>query len=215
MVHILGLTNSILNNFVLEIRDEVIQKDSLRFRRNLERIGEIVGYEISKSLQYELVSVQTPLGISQINKLKDEVVVSTILRAGLPLHQGLMNYFDGSESAFVSAFRKHRNEEEFDVFVEYCAAPNLNGKVLIIADPMIATGVSMELAIKALLKNGKPKKIIIVSAIASSEAISYLKSNLPTNTTIWVCAIDSELTAQSYIVPGLGDAGDLSFGVKL
>ena len=207
--------NSIFNRFLSEIRDENIQRDTMRFRRNMERISEIMGYEISKSLKYETKSVVTPLGEAQMNLSGDKIVLATILRAGLPMHQGLLNYFDDAESAFVSAYRKHTSDEDYDVHVEYCAAPNINGKILIISDPMLATGSSMFLVYNALMKHGTPKQIHVATAIATPEAISFVQKKLPVNTRIWVGAIDEELTAQSYIVPGLGDAGDLAFGDKL
>lgn len=215
MIHNLSHTTSILNTFVAEIRDVSIQSDPLRFRRNMERISEILGYELSKSLEYESVSVQTPLGTAETKLMKEKPVLATILRAGLSMHQGLLNYFDRSESAFVSAYRKHKTAEEFDIAVEYLASPNLDKKILIISDPMLATGNSMVTVYKALLKQGKPSKVIIVSAIATQEAIDLVRSHLPDHTDIWVAAIDKELTAQSYIVPGLGDAGDLAYGVKI
>jgi uracil phosphoribosyltransferase len=215
MIHNLSHTTSILNTFVAEIRDVSIQSDPLRFRRNMERISEILGYELSKSLEYESVSVQTPLGTAETKLMKEKPVLATILRAGLSMHQGLLNYFDRSESAFVSAYRKHKTAEEFDIAVEYLASPNLDKKILIISDPMLATGNSMVTVYKALLKQGKPSKVIVVSAIATQEAIDLVRSHLPDHTDIWVAAIDKELTAQSYIVPGLGDAGDLAYGVKI
>lgn len=215
MVHNLSQQISIVNNFLAEIRDEVVQRDSLRFRRNMERIAEIMGYELSKKLTYSLKDITTSLGVAPVNTLDSEIVLATILRAGLPMHQGLLNYFDKADSAFVSAYRKHTKGDEFDVFVEYCAAPTIHNKVLIISDPMLATGSSMLLVYKALLKNGKPKQIHIVSAIATNEALAIIKKHFPENTNVWVGAIDEELTAQAYIVPGLGDAGDLAFGDKL
>lgn len=198
-----------------EIRDEVVQRDTMRFRRNLERVAEVIGYELSKKLSYHSVDVTTTLGVAPIQVMKSDIVLATILRAGLPMHQGLLNYFDKADSAFVSAYRKHKAGDEFDIFVEYCAAPSIDGKTLIISDPMLATGSSMALVYKTLLKNGNPKQVHIVSAIATHEAIDFLQKQLPPTVTIWVAAIDEELTAQAYIVPGLGDAGDLAFGYKL
>lgn len=215
MVHDLSQQNSVFNNFLAEIRDEVVQRDSLRFRRNMERIAEIMGYELSKKLKYSEKEITTTLGVAKVNTCDSEVVLATILRAGLPMHQGLLNYFDKADSAFISAYRKHTSGDEFDVFVEYCAAPTIDNKVLIISDPMLATGTSMVMVYKALLKNGNPKQIHIVSAIATPEALAMIKKHLPENTNIWVGAIDAELTVQAYIVPGLGDAGDLAFGDKL
>jgi uracil phosphoribosyltransferase len=215
MVHNLSQQNSIFNNFLAEIRDEMIQRDSLRFRRNMERIAEIIGYELSKKLKYSSKEITTSLGQANMNTVDSQIVLATILRAGLPMHQGLLNYFDKADSAFVSAYRKHTSGDEFDVFVEYCAAPTIDNKVLVISDPMLATGTSMVMVYKALLKNGNPKQIHIVSAIATPEALAMIKKHFPGNTEVWVGAIDEELTAQAYIVPGLGDAGDLAFGDKL
>ena len=215
MVHNLSQQNSIFNNFLAEIRDEMIQRDSLRFRRNMERIAEIIGYELSKKLKYSSKEITTSLGQANMNTVDSQIVLATILRAGLPMHQGLLNYFDKADSAFVSAYRKHTSGDEFDVFVEYCAAPTIDQKVLVISDPMLATGTSMVMVYKALLKNGNPKRVHIVSAIATQEALVMIKKHFPENTEVWVGAIDEELTAQAYIVPGLGDAGDLAFGDKL
>ena len=215
MVYNLSQQNSIFNNFLAEIRDEMIQRDSLRFRRNMERIAEIIGYELSKKLKYSSKEITTSLGQANMNTVDSQIVLATILRAGLPMHQGLLNYFDKADSAFVSAYRKHTSGDEFDVFVEYCAAPTIDQKVLVISDPMLATGTSMVMVYKALLKNGNPKRVHIVSAIATQEALAMIKKHFPENTEVWVGAIDEELTAQAYIVPGLGDAGDLAFGDKL
>lgn len=215
MVHILGRQNSIFNQYIAEIRDEAIQKDSMRFRRNLERIGEVLAYEISKSFDYEPQEIITPLGVTQVPVMKGQPVIATILRAGLPLHQGVLNYFDRAENAFVSAYRRHHKDGSFDIHVEYLSAPDLTGKELILCDPMLATGASMVLAYKALLGRGKPKHTHIVSVIASTEGVEYVKKQLPENVTIWTGAVDEELTVQSYIVPGLGDAGDLAYGVKV
>jgi uracil phosphoribosyltransferase len=215
MVHILGATNSVFNHFIAEIRDENIQKDSMRFRRNLERMGEVMAYEISKTLSYESKEVTTPLGIANVSQLKEQPVIATILRAGLPLHHGLLNYFDKAENGFISAYRKHHKDGSFDVQVEYLACPDINNKVLILCDPMLASGMSMVLTYKALMNRGKPLHTHIVSIIASVEGVEYAKKHLPENVTLWCGAVDDELTAQSYIVPGLGDAGDLSYGTKL
>lgn len=215
MVVNLSHQHSIFNNFIAEIRDEQIQKDPMRFRFNMERIAEILGYELSKKMNTKSLAVQTPLGISDEIVVSDEPVLATILRAGLAMHNGLLRVFDRSDSAFISAFRKHTTPEEFEIYVEYLASPQLDGRTWIISDPMLATGSSMVTVYKALLKSGKPSKVYIVSAIATSDAIDLIKRNFPENTEIWVGAIDSELTAQSYIVPGLGDAGDLAFGVKV
>ncbi|MES2838585.1 MAG: uracil phosphoribosyltransferase [Bacteroidota bacterium] len=215
MVNILSKENSVFNQFVAEIRDVNIQKDSMRFRRNLERMGELFAYEISKKLEFENKEVVTPLGISNESLIKEQPVIGTILRAGLPLHQGILNYFDKAENAFVSAYRKHHKDGTFDIQVEYMACPTLQDKVLILTDPMLATGGSMVLTYKALLHRGTPKHTHIVAAIASAEGLAYAKSHLPSNVSFWIGAVDEELTAQSYIVPGLGDAGDLAYGTKI
>ncbi len=214
MIHDFSKTNSIFSTFLGELRDIDVQNDSMRFRRNLERISEILGYELSKKLDYETKDIVTPLGVAPTAVLKKQPVLATILRAGLGMHMGLLNYFDKAESAFVSAYRKHSTAEEFEIYVEYMAAPNIDGKVLIINDPMLATGGSMHLVYKALLKQGHPSRVIIVAAIASPESLVYLKKYLPDTTEYYIGAIDKELTAQAYIVPGLGDAGDLAFGEK-
>jgi len=213
--HNLSENNSVLNTFLEEIRDVEIQKDSMRFRRNMERIGEIMAYEISKSLTYKETSVKTPLGIVSTNIVKDNIVLATVFRAGLPFHQGLLNYFDKAENAFVSAYRKYKDALKFEVMIDYIASPSIEGKILIIADPMLASGSSMELAYKALLQRGIPAQIHVVSVIASKAGVKYVKENFPENTTIWTAAIDPILNEHSYIVPGLGDAGDLAFGEKL
>jgi uracil phosphoribosyltransferase len=215
MVHNLSESVSLIGNYLSELRDVNIQKDAMRFRLNLERIAEIIGYEISKKLDYKMIQTETPLGVSEDKVLKENPLLITILRAGLAMHSGLLRYYDRSESAYISAYRKHTTPEEFEIYVEYLAAPNLDGRVWIISDPMLATGNSMVTVYKALLKNGKPSKIYIVSAISTPDAIEFVKRNLPDTTEIWVGAIDKELTAQSYIVPGLGDAGDLAYGVKV
>ncbi|MEY3198073.1 MAG: hypothetical protein RJA13_31 [Bacteroidota bacterium] len=214
MVHELSKSNSIFATFLGEIRDSNIQKDAMRFRKNMERISEILGYELSKKLEYISKTVKTPLGEAEIHVLKEQPVLATILRAGLAMHNGLLNYFDSSECAFISAYRKHTSLEEFDIHVEYLASPKLDNRIVILSDPMLATGSSLVTVYKALLKQGKPSKIIIVAAIATPDALEYIQRHLPENTDFWVGAIDKELTAQSYIVPGLGDAGDLAFGEK-
>ena len=212
----LGKQNSIFNHFIREIRDVNIQKDAMRFRRNIERIGEIFAYEISKKMTYENIDITTPLGISLESLMIEKPVLATILRAGLPLHQGLLNYFDSSENCFISAFRKHNRGGDFEIKIEYMSSPDLEGKTVILCDPMLASGSSMVLAMEALLLKGKPKHIHVVVTIASSEGIQYFKENLPfRNCTLWLGAEDKEMTAQSYIVPGLGDAGDLAFGEKI
>ena len=214
MLHNLSDTRSITGTFLSEIRSVDIQKDPLRFRKNFERIAEIMAYEVSKTLHFKTIEVTTPLAIATVDVISEQPVLATILRAGLSMHQGLLNYFDKADSAFISAYRRHSSEEEFDIHVEYLAAPTIDNKVVIISDPMLATGSSMVTVYKALLKQGNPSKIIVVSAIATQEAINFVQKHLPMNTDIWVAAIDSELTAQSYIVPGLGDAGDLAYGIK-
>lgn len=208
--------NSVLNHYLKEIRSVKIQKDSMRFRRNMERIGEIMAYEISKRFNYQSEDVQTPLGIAPMNVCKQNIVISTILRAGLPFHKGFLNYFDQAENAFVSAYRKYKDALKFDIFIEYIASPDLTNKTLILTDPMLATGGSMELAYGALLTKGKPFDIHIATVIASKEAVEYIKNHLDhNNITVWAAAIDPELDEHSYIIPGLGDAGDLAFGEKL
>lgn len=210
----LGSSNSIINRFVAELRDVNIQGDSLRFRRNVERIGEIMAYEISKRFTYVSRDIPSPLGIASMDIPADEVVISTILRAGLPYHQGFLSYLDNAQNAFVSAYRKYKDRLNFDIHIEYIASPRITGKTLIITDPMLATGSSMELAYEALLTKGVPAHIHVASIIASQQAIDLLEKRMPENTTIWVAAIDPTLDDHSYIVPGLGDAGDLAFGEK-
>lgn len=211
----LGDTNSILNKFVAELRDVDIQKDSLRFRRNVERIGEIMAYEISKEFHYSTKDIQSPLGIAPLNTPDDRIVISTILRAGLPFHQGFLRYLDNAENAFVSAYRKYKDRLNFDIHIEYIASPRLTGKTLIISDPMLATGSSMELAYEALLTKGVPGHVHVASIISSKQALEYLQKKMPDDkTTIWIAALDNDLDDHSYIVPGLGDAGDLAFGEK-
>lgn len=215
MVHDLSLNNSIVNQFVSELRDVQIQKDRMRFRKNLERLGEIFAYEISKTLSYEDSDVITPLGIATMRVLTQQPIVGTILRAGLPLHYGLLNYFDQADNAFISAYRRHHKDGSFDIKLEYVGSPAIHDRELILCDPMLATGASIVLTYKALLEKGTPRHTHIVSALASTLGIEHVKRNLPSNITIWAAAVDEELTAQSYIVPGLGDAGDLAFGSKL
>ncbi|MDG2343628.1 MAG: uracil phosphoribosyltransferase [Flavobacteriales bacterium] len=206
--------NSIYNDFLSELRDVDVQKDRMRFRRNLERLGEISAYEISKKLISSNKNIVTPLGTSSMNIINEELVLATILRAGLPLHQGLLNYFDKAENCFISAYRKHTSNEDFEVEIEYMSSPDLNNKTILLNDPMLASGRSMVLAYKALLERGNPGKIHVVSVIASADGVEFVKNNLPDSTTIWVGGIDPEMTAESYIVPGLGDAGDLAYGSK-
>jgi len=212
----LGERNSLFNQFISEIRNINIQTDAMRFRRNMERIGEIFAYEISKMLPHEKKKIITPLGEVEINLIKQQPVLATILRAGLPLHQGLLNYFDKADNAFISAFRKHDLDGNFEIQIDYISSPVLKNRILIIIDPMLATGRSMVLSYRELITMGMPKHIHIVSAIASMDGLEYIQRQIPqTRCTIWLGAIDQELTAQSYIVPGLGDAGDLAYGSKL
>lgn len=207
--------DSIFNQFIAEIRDQEIQKDSLRFRRNLERVGELMAYEISKVMGFQSRSVKTPLGVSECRVLAEQPVLATILRAGLPLHRGFLNYFDQAENTFISAYRvHHNNDDDFDVEIEYLSSPDVGGKTVILCDPMLATGSSMVLAYKALLERGTPRKLHVVTVIASEEGIRFACEHLPEGTTIWAGAIDPDLTPRAYIVPGLGDAGDLAYGSK-
>ena len=217
MVHILGQENTILNKFIAQVRDCKIQTDSMRFRRNIERIGEIMSYEISKQLNYQLQVVETPLGEAEMSLISDKVVVATVLRAGLPLQQGILNYFDDSESAFVSAYRKNKKDGTFKINVEYVSCGSLEGKILIIADPMLATGQSLRMTYEALVAHGgEPLYTHIVSVIASEQGVEYAQQHLPSKkTTLWLGAVDAELTSKAYIVPGIGDAGDLCYGKKL
>jgi uracil phosphoribosyltransferase len=214
-VHHLEATNSILNKFISEIRDSHIQKDSLRFRRNIERIGEILGYELSKDLTYNETSIETPLGVKEINLPVKDVVLCSILRAGLPLHQGLLNYFDDAENAFISAYRHHpNNDADFEIVVEYAASPSIENKTLLLADPMLATGQSLVAVLEGIQKHGTPKEIHLVCVIASTEGIEFIKQHFPANTHLWIAAIDDSLNDKGYIIPGLGDAGDLAYGTK-
>lgn len=208
-------TPSLVGQYMSELRDVNIQNDMLRFRRNLERIGEIMAYEISRRMAYDTVSVTTPLATAQCQRLAQQPVLATIFRAGIPFHQGFLSFFDQAQNAFVSAYRKYREKENFDVFIEYIASPLLDGKTLILIDPMLATGASMDLAYRALLTKGTPERIHVASVIASQTAVDFIAGHFPTEkTTLWVGAIDPALNEHSYIVPGLGDAGDLAYGVK-
>lgn len=213
MIFDLSKTNSIANTFIAEMRDENIQKDPMRFRKNLERLGAFFAYEISKDLDYRVTETQTPLGIAQSKTLSDQPVLATILRAGLPMQQGLLSVFDRAECAFITAYRKTKKSGDFIIQMEHISTPDLTDKVVILADPMLATGLSMVLCAKELLNRYQLKKLHIVSAIASAEGIKHVRANLP-KAQIWVGAIDEEMTTKSYIVPGLGDAGDLAFGAK-
>ena len=205
---------SIYNQFLSELRNVKVQNDRMRFRRNLERLGELSAYEISKTMNYQAVDVKTPLGVAPTNLFEDQPVLATVLRAGLPLHQGLLNYFDGADNCYISAYRKHTSKQDFEVEVEYMASPKLENKTVILNDPMLASGKSMVLAYKALLKKGNPRKLHVVCVIASREGVDFLANNLPKDSCLWVGAIDDKMTPESYIVPGLGDAGDLAFGPK-
>ena len=209
--------NSLLNQFLREIRDEQIQKDSLRFRRNIERIGEVMAIEVSKALSYQSTDVKTPLGIAQVNTISDQIVLGTIMRAGLPLHQGFLNMFDGAENAFLSAYRRVNKDGQLEIVAEYLAAPSLEGKTLLLVDPMLATGMSMEIGYLALLKHGKPRHTHLCCTIGTPQAIDYIRTALNDrdDVTLWCAAIDPILNEKKYIVPGLGDAGDLCFGTKL
>ena len=215
MVHNLGKDQSIVNQFVAELRDIEIKKDRMRFRKNLVRIGEIFAYEISKMMPYTSKEVTTPLGIANVPVLEQQPIIGTILRAGLPLHEGILSFFDHADNAFISAYRKHHKDGSFDIKLEYVSSPGLKDRILILCDPMLATGSSIVMTYKALLERGIPKHTHIVSALASTQGIEHVKSQLSENITIWAAAIDEELTAQAYIVPGLGDAGDLAYGLKL
>jgi uracil phosphoribosyltransferase len=207
---------SVADHFIAELRDVAVQKDPMRFRRNLERVGEVLALEMSRTLPFEEHEVTTPLGVAHTKRITEQPVLATILRAGLPLHQGMLNYFDRADNAFISAYRKHRKgEDAFDIEVEYLSSPSLEDRTLVLCDPMLATGQSMVLVYRALLRLGKPRALHVVSAIASSEGLEYAKRHLPPDTRFWIGAIDEEMTAQAYIVPGLGDAGDLAYGRKL
>lgn len=215
-VNILGETNSIFNQFISEIRCEVIQKDPMRFRRNLQRLGEIFAYEISKTMDYQTTDIKTPLGVAKVETLVQHPVLATILRAGLPLQQGLLNVFDRAENAFISAYRKYDEAGEFHIEFEYLASPSLNDKVVILSDPMLASGASMEIGYHALMEKGKPKHIHLVVVIASTQGLEYVTKHITAdNVTLWIGAVDPQMTPMSYIVPGLGDAGDLAFGAKI
>ena len=215
IIHNFDLSNSILNNFITEIRDVNIQKDAMRFRRNIERIGEILSYELSKELNYKTQEVTTPLGEKLISTTVNNLVLCSVLRAGLPLHQGILNYFDQIENAFISAYRHHTTDDEFEIKVEYLASPTLDKKVLLLADPMLATGSSLVAVYETLKKLGEVKQIHLVCVIAAKEGVEFVEKYFPKNTHLWVATIDNVLNSKGYIVPGLGDAGDLAFGKKL
>ncbi len=215
IIHNLDNSNSVLNHFISEIRDTDIQKDSMRFRRNIERIGEILSYEMSRELAFQSNQVQTPLGVKDVPTVSDQLVLCSVLRAGLPLHQGVLNYFDQIENAFISAYRQHTTDEDFEIKVEYLASPSLDGKTLILVDPMLATGSSLVAVQKVLNKMGHIKQIHLISVIAAQEGIDFVSSHFPENSHLWVATVDPDLNSKGYIVPGLGDAGDLAFGTKL
>lgn len=216
IVHTLSDKNSILNHFLSEIRDVEIQTDRMRFRKNMERIGEIMSYEISQKLSYKERKVTTPLGIKKTTKISNPLVICSILRAGLSLHNGFLNYFDAAENGFISAFRHHPNQDDFfEIVVQYQAVADINGKTLLLIDPMLASGHSMVAVFQKLIEKGCPSEIHLAVVIASPEGINYLKHNLPDNCHLWVAALDDRLNEHSYIVPGLGDAGDLAYGTKL
>ena len=215
-IHYLSENNSVLNHFLAQIRNVNVQNDSMRFRRNIERIGEIMAYEMSKDLNYRAVEIQTPLGIKKTTEIEDELVLCSILRAGLSLHLGFLNYFDNVENGFVSAFRHHyNNDDSFDIKVEYQAVPKIDKKNLILIDPMLATGQSMVAVLNKLLEKETPKEIHIAVVIAAPEGIAYLQEHLPDNYHLWIATLDDNLDAKNYIVPGIGDAGDLAYGRKL
>jgi uracil phosphoribosyltransferase len=215
-VHYLGERNSILNQFIAELRDVDIQADPMRFRRNIERVGEILCYELSQTLEYETRTIKTPLGTTTMPVPVTPLVLCSVLRAGLPLHQGLLNYFDRAENAFISAYRHHPGGgDAFEVVVKYFAAPSLEGKTLILTDPMLATGTTLENVLGALRAHGEPAQIHILSVIGSKKGVAHVQKVFPESTHLWIAAIDDTLSAKGYIIPGLGDAGDLAFGVKL
>lgn len=216
IIHHLGERNSLLNQFIAEIRDVEIQMDAMRFRRNIERIGEILSYELSKQLNYSSKVVETPFGTKNMILPNNKLVLCSVLRAGLPLHQGMLNYFDSAENAFISAYRHHRGDQDaFEVVVNYFASPSLEGKTLVLTDPMLATGKTLENVLKALKGQGEPDRIHILSVIGASKGIEHIKTVFPKNTHLWIAAIDEKLNDRGYILPGIGDAGDLAFGEKL
>jgi len=215
MVHHLSNTHSLISNWVAECRDVNVQNDRMRFRRNLERIGEVIAYEMSKNMAHIIQPTTTPLGVHQSKVLAEQPVLATILRAGLPLHQGMLNYFDKADNAFISAYRKHHPDGSFEISIEYLSCPDLNNRVLIMCDPMLATGASIVETIKAITKNQTPKEIHIVVAIASRKGIEIVEAAFGKDIPIWCADIDETLNEHSYIIPGLGDAGDLAYGTKI
>ncbi|MFV8374208.1 uracil phosphoribosyltransferase [Flavobacterium sp. LB1P62] len=215
-IHILSENNSVLNHFLGQIRNVNVHNDSMRFRRNIERIGEIMAYELSKELHYKNVEIQTPLGIKKTTEIEDQLVLCSILRAGLPLHLGFLNYFDNAENGFISAFRYHpNNDDDFEIVVQYQAIADINNKNVLLIDPMLATGQSIVAVFNKLMERGIPKEIHIAVVIAAPEGIEHLKQHLPDTCHLWIATLDEKLNEHSYIVPGLGDAGDLAFGEKL
>lgn len=215
-IHNLSEENSILNTFISELRDITIQKDSMRFRRNIERIGEVLGYEMSKVLSYKKSTITTPLGTCEMNLLENDIVLCSILRAGVPLHNGLLTYFDNAQNAFISAYRQHKKQpDSFEIVVEYLACPSLENKTLILADPMLATGQSLVATFDALKPFGTPKEVHLACVIGAQDGIDYISKHFKNDTHLWIAAIDQQLNDKGYIIPGLGDAGDLAFGEKL
>ncbi|MDR0711576.1 MAG: uracil phosphoribosyltransferase [Prevotellaceae bacterium] len=216
-VHHLGERSSVVNRFIAELRDAAIQADSMRFRRNIERISEIFAYEISREMDSKMLTVQTPLGIAEVPVPCEELIVASIMRAALPMHQGMLNYFDNAQSAFISAYRKYGKDNKFTISLEYVSCPNIDDKTVILCDAMLATGASLELAYRTLRTRGAPSKMHLVCIVASKDGVEYIKKNLGSHKelSLWTGAIDDELTVKSYIVPGLGDAGDLAYGDKL
>ena len=213
MVHILSKEFSLVSEFLRELRDKEIQQDRARFRKNIERIGQIAAYEISKEMNYDLHFTNTPLGIAQVKKLNEQPVIATILRAGLPLQKGISDMFDQADLAYISAYRKHTNDTEFEIVLEYFATPDINDRIIILCDPMLATGQSLVQTYQAIRERGIPKKVYLVSVIGSKQGVDYVTKHIP-NADLWIGVIDDKLDANGYILPGLGDAGDLSFGVK-
>ena len=214
MVHILSEENSVFSQYIAEIRDVNIQGDRMRFRRNIERMGELFAYEISKKLSYVTREITTPLGTAKGVELENQPVLATILRAGLPLHTGMLTTLDHADNAFVSAYRKHDKHGDFEIKIEYMSSPSIEGRTLILCDPMLATGGSMVMSYQALLSKGTPKEVHVAAVIGSAQGLEYTKANMPPETNFWLGALDDELTAEAYIVPGLGDAGDLCYGTK-
>jgi uracil phosphoribosyltransferase len=214
VVHILSKEFSLINEFLRELRDKDIQQDRSRFRKNIERIGQIAAYEISKQMEFDLHFTTTPLGIAQVKKMKEQPIIATILRAGLPLQRGLNDMFDQADLAYISAYRKHTSKTEFEIILEYVATPDISDRILIICDPMLATGRSLVQTYEAFMQKGDPRKVYLVSVIGSQQGVDYVSSNIP-EADLWIGVIDEELDKNGYIVPGLGDAGDLSFGTKI